>query len=219
MLELDFNDEEINTLRSKNIQIIECEQNSEQWFQARIGRITASNMHTLMGNGKTRDGILLNKAAEIITGNIDQTQSFSNDQTQRGHELEQEAINAYAEKNKTEVKQVGFVVLDDFVGVSPDGLIGEHGLVEIKCPNNKNYLDQIISDKRSISQQYITQMQMQMYVCERQWCDYTIYNPNFENSLHTIRLNRDENYINHIKQEIERAKKQIAGYLKRYASA
>ena len=212
MLELEFDEvvTDKKEIETQGFKIYDCEQNSSEWYECRLRKITASNMKTLMGNGITRDNILLSKASEIITGVYDESERFTNKDIKRGNDLEIFAKEKYEELNNINVRTVGFVELDKFVGVSPDGLVGDDGLIEIKCPNNKNYIKQVIHGKESISNIYITQMQMQMYVTNRKWCDYVIYNQDFiENDITVFRIGRDEEHIEEIKAEIERAKKDI----------
>jgi len=88
------------------------------------------------------------------------------------------------------VEEVTFVKQDEFIGCSPDGLVGEDGLIEIKCPNNKNYF-LIMLDPKNIDTKYLWQMQMQMLVTGRKWCDYMAYNPNFEKHFTIYRFEAD----------------------------
>ncbi len=217
MLELNYSDLKEylppDLVKNKNYKIHNCDQNSDEWHQIRCGRITASNMQILMGDGNTRESIIQSKAAEVITGVLDTSDTFTSKDTARGHELEDNARIRYCEVFGVDVETVGFVELDEFVGVSPDGLVNKDGLVEIKCPKNKNYLKQIANGSIELLELYKTQMQMQMWVCERDWCDYVIYNSNFEHDIFKWRFYRDDLHIERIKQAVERSKEDIKKYI------
>lgn len=141
MLELNYSDLEEYLppylVKKPKYKIHNCEQNSDEWHQIRCGRITASNMQILMGDGDTRESIIQSKAAEVITGVLDTSDTFTSKDTARGHELEDEARMRYCEVFGIEVETVGFIELDEFVGVSPDGLANKDGLFEAKCPKIK----------------------------------------------------------------------------------
>ena len=201
------------------MKIINCDQGTDEWFAARLGVITASNFHTLMGKGITRDNILLDKAAEILTGVVCQYSMLNSKDIQRGHDLEPDARSAYELLSGNTVNEIGFASLDAYVGASPDGLIGDDGLIEIKCPRQKGFLEVVIGGAKKIKQIYRTQIQFQLYVLERQWCDFCVYCEEFDNPIHIIRVERNNEEIEKIKTEIERAKKDIFDILNKYNQA
>lgn len=194
----------------------ELKQGTEEWKAVRLGKFTASDFHHLLieiidtrklfdeRENKPRKSsnlverkktlsagnrILLRKASERITGNISDSE-INSIHIDRGNQGEKLAIEAYAITNMCEVTKVGFIELSEFVGCSPDGLVGEDGGVEIKCPDNHGYLDAVNSNY--INPEHKTQMQFCMYVTGRKWWDYVLYNDNFSKSLHVERVVRDE---------------------------
>jgi len=190
-------------------------QKSDEWYKLRMGKITASNIFLLRGYSKTRDDIIRTKASEILTGNYIPLKINSVD-IERGTSLENDAIKKYSDKYNINTKDVGFVELDSFVGVSPDCFSDDNGLAEFKCPRDKNYLNIVVNGENAISKLYLYQMQMQMWVCDKQWCDYVIYNPNFNKDIYKIRIYRHEEIITAIKETIERAKSDIAYCIKEF---
>ena len=190
-------------------------QKSDEWFKLRMGKITASNVFLLRGNSKTRDDVIRTKAAEIITGNYIPIKINSID-IERGNILEYEAIQKYSDKYDINTKEVGFVELDSFIGVSPDCFANDDGLAEFKCPRDKNYINVVVHGVNAISKLYLYQMNMQMFVCDKQWCDYVVYNPNFTQDIFKIRIYRDEKIIEDINETIERAKLDIAYCIKEF---
>ena len=129
-------------------------------------------------------------------------ENYINADMQRGIDLEPEARLEFEFYTDLDVQEVGFIEYNDFIGVSPDGLIGDDGLIEIKCPNDSIYFKLLLND--NIKPEYIAQMQMQMYVTDRQYCYFVSYNPNFEKSLYIKKINRDEEMIDKLKKGLER---------------
>ena len=172
----------------------DIEQRSPEWYAIRLGRLTGSDFHTFLGNSETKKNKLLQKACEKITGKAEDEHYVSSDM-QRGIDLEDEAVFLYEMQTGNEVKKVGFIELDEYVGCSPDGLVGEDGMIECKAPKDSVFVKQVIEDK--IKPEYYTQIQYNLYVSGRKWCDYVAYNKNFE--LFIKRFKRDEAYIEKIK--------------------
>ena len=167
------------------------EQGTKEWKQLRELKFTASHASTIMANGKGLQTLVKKMLAEYYSsGEYEEYSSeYKNSQMQRGNDFEDKARMIYELETGEKVKQVTFVELNKFVGASPDGLVGEHGLIEIKNHNDEVFL-QLVLDKK-IDKKYIDQMQMQMYVTGRQWCDYFGFNPNFNPSFVKIRVFRD----------------------------
>ena len=164
------------------------EQGTEEWFKVRLGKFTASNAQAIASNGAGLDTLIFEKVAEIMTGKM--KESYTNTDIERGNELEKMARNSYELETGIIVKQVGFVEKDGFVGCSPDGFIAEDGLQEIKCKNDANFARFLYDGK--IDTEHIWQMQMQLFVTERQWVDYVLYNPNFPKPIIITKVVRDE---------------------------
>jgi len=188
--------------------IYNINQSTEEWQALRIGKFTASNFHIFLGNSQTRTNEIYKKAAERLTGKKCDQDNFRNGHTERGHELEDLAREAYTFETGNEVEQVGFVELDDFVGCSPDGLINSKGLIEIKCLDNHGFIK--AKNKDYIAPIHKTQIQFCLMVTNREYLDYVIFNPNFGDKGLIIRtVERDEEYIDKIKDALEKAKNEV----------
>lgn len=174
------------------MKIYYMEQNTPAWYEIKKLKFTASNASTILAMGagvKTLIGEML--ADYYSSGNYEEfSAKFQNKQMQRGKEFEDKARMVYELETGNRVEQVGFVELDDYIGCSPDGLVGEDGLIEIKNPSDKIFIEQMENGK--IKKEYIDQMQFQMFVTNRKWCDYFAFNPNFTPSYIKVRVNRDE---------------------------
>lgn len=198
------------------MQTHDIEQGTKEWFELRYGRLTASDFHIFMGNSSTRINLIWKKAAERITGVASDACKFSNFHIERGNEQEPIARNMYEVLTTNEVQETGFIALDDTVGCSPDGLINDDGLIEIKCKDTHTHLKACV--KNYIEPTHKTQMQFSMYVTGRKWCDYVLYNEHFNNPLHVIRVNRDNEYIKEIAKQINRANNEINEIIKQAES-
>lgn len=187
--------------------IIDCVQNSEEWFQARLGKVTASCFSDVLNKGAGRKTYMLRLAAERLTGLPQST--YSNSAMEWGQETEAEARAYYEQINSIVVPQVGFVELDDWIGCSPDGLVDRDGLLELKCPNSTTHLQTILDDK--MQTKYKPQVQGQMWVCDRKWCDYVSFDPRMEDRpFFCKRIERDDDYI----ADLEKAVNQFVDQLK-----
>lgn len=176
------------------------EQRTDEWYSIRKGKMTASNAETIIDNGKGLETYIYNLMAEYYSSA--EKENYINADMQRGIDLEPEARLEFEFYTGLDVQEVGFVEYNDFIGVSPDGLVGDDGLIEIKCPNDSIYFKLLLSN--NIKPEYIAQMQMQMYVTDRQYCYFVSYNPNFEKSLYIKKINRDEEMIDKLKKGLER---------------
>lgn len=187
----------------------ELKQGTPEWLAVRIGKLTASDAQAIASNGKGLETLVFEKVAEIMTGKP--KDSYTSTDMERGNELEAMARNAYELETGRLVKQVGFIELDERVGCSPDGMVEEDGLAEIKCKNDSNFVRFIFDNKIDPAHEW--QMQYQMWVTGRKWVDYVLFNPNFKNPIIITRVMRDEAKIAKIEIGVESAKKQIAGTL------
>lgn len=181
------------------MQTFECEQNSEEWLRARMGIPTASAFAQLLakGEGKTRRTYMLKLAGEIITGRP--MESFSNEHTERGHEMEDEARDLYAFTTGAELRRVGFI-RNGRAGCSPDSLIGDKGGLEIKTKLPHLLIDAIL--KGEVPSEHVAQVQGSMWVAEREWWDVVIYYRDVP--LFKKRAYRDEPYIQRLATEVDR---------------
>lgn len=186
--------------------ITEIEQGSEEWLALRAGKVTASRFSDVMAKGrggapsKTRDSYMKQLAAEILTGQPEEM--YSNKYMEWGNECEPQARSMYEFNHDREVNQVAFIEHNDFVGVSPDGLIGSDGLIEIKCPKTTTQIDYYLSGK--FPSKYEAQVQGQLMVSNREWCDFVSFDPriNGSASYFEVRVYRDEKYIAELDNQI-----------------
>ena len=184
------------------MQVIDCIQGSDEWFAARLGKVSASNFGKVMagGAGKTRKSYMMKLVAERLTG--ERQAGFSNENMENGIEREAEAREYYEALNRVTVEQVGFIELNDDVGASPDGLIGDDGGIEIKCPLAATHIETILAKK--VPTVYIPQIQGNMWVSERDYWDFVSYHPFVEGyHLWQMRVKRDEEYIKNLAAKVE----------------
>ena len=179
------------------VEVIDCEQGSPEWFQARLGLPTASKFHTVMASGrggaesKTRLDYMCDLAGEIITGNP--TESYTNQFMERGKEQEADARKLYSFQHDAELTQVGFV-RNGTKGCSPDSLIGTNGALEIKTTLARLLIK--IMMRGDYPPEHKAQCQGTLWVTEREWIDIAIYCPKMP--LFVERIHRDEAYIKQI---------------------
>jgi putative phage-type endonuclease len=156
------------------------EQRTDEWYQARLGCVTASRTADILA--KTKSGYSTSRAnymadliVERLTGKS--PEGFTSSAMQWGTETEPQARMAYEIITGNQVTETGFVLhpqIEGF-GASPDGLVGENGLVEIKCPNTNTHINTLLDEK--ISHKYVIQMHVQMLCTQRDWCDFVSFDP------------------------------------------
>lgn len=166
------------------------QQGTEEWFAIRKGKMTASSACEIGNAGKGLDTYINKLMAEFYSSG--ERESFSNADTKRGIELEAQARDLYELRTMSEVSQVGFIENDEYSGCSLDGLVDEDGLIEIKCPKDEVYFKYLLNGEKEIDSKYIWQMQMQMMISNRKWCDFLAYNPNYKPTMFTKRIFADE---------------------------
>jgi len=186
------------------------EQGSDEWHKVRLGIPTASEFDKILtGTGKpsTQANAYINKLlAEVITGKPVSTFQKT-DAMERGNELEQEAADYYSMLNDVELEKTGFCTDDaGLYGCSPDRLIGEEGLLEIKCPLAHTHVEYLLSGKMDTG--YIPQVQGQLLVTGRKWCDFMSYHPDMPPMI--VRIERNEQYISSLQQELIDVARKIA---------
>jgi len=179
----------------------EIEQRTAEWLALRCGKVTASKIADLMartqkGWGASRANYAAQLVCERLTGTVEQ--SYTNAAMQWGNDWEAAAREAYGLKVGEFVAEVGFVEHPDaFIaaGASPDGLVGDDGLVEIKCPNSATHIATLRGEP--IPDKYIKQMQWQMACTDRQWCDFASFDPRLPDAmqLHIQRVPRNDALI------------------------
>lgn len=159
-------------------------QRSEEWFELRKGKLTASNAQAITTNGKGLETYIYQLLAEKYSNN---RENYTNPDIERGVELEDQARMTY-EIEREAVRQVGFIEMDELVGCSPDGLVGEDGGLEIKCVNDANFFKLLVNGEKAVESKYIWQCQMCMLVSQRKFWDLAFYNPNFDKNLLVFRI-------------------------------
>ena len=189
-------------------------QGTPEWFSIRKGKVTASHAQAIGNNGKGLETYILEIMAEYLSSG--EKEQYSNNHTERGNELEPTARSMYELENDCEVEQIGFCELNEFVGCSPDGLVGEDGMIEIKCPDDKTYFNILMNEK--IDSGYEWQCQMNMLILKRKWCDLIFYNPNFEKSMKVFRLVPDKMKQQALMKGFVIAEKRIKDLKKKYKS-
>jgi putative phage-type endonuclease len=189
------------------MRIIDVPQGSEEWRMARLGKVGASMVadataRTKTGWGASRANMAARLVAERLTGNLSET--FTNDAMRWGTEKEPDARSFYSFVQGVEVTQVGLVLHPtiEMAVASPDGLVGEDGLVEIKCPNTATHIETLMSGNHD--PRYMKQMQWQMACTGRQWVDWVSYDPRMpdEMRLFVRRVERDNAIIAELEQHI-----------------
>jgi len=174
------------------------EQGTPEWHALRCGKVTASRVADIMRSGKgnapsaSRARYMGELAAERLTGVAQKT--FKSADMQWGNDTEDQARSVFAFERGLNVETIAFVEHStiEMSGASPDGIIGDDGLVEFKCPASHTHISTLLSDK--INPDYVRQMQWQMACPGRQWCDFASYDPRMpaEMSLYVTRFYRDD---------------------------
>lgn len=187
------------------LEIFDCDQGSEAWFECRRGLPTASKFATVMakGEGKTRSEYMRTLAGEILTG--EPAEQFSNAHTERGNAMEDEARETYAFINGVELTRVGFI-RNGNRGASPDSLIGANGGLEIKTALPKIQIDRLERDR--LPPEHKAQVHGNIWLAEREWWDFCSYWPKLP--VLTVRVYRDEEYIKTLSGEIDRFNDELA---------
>ena len=184
------------------------EQRTDEWFAARIGKVTASRVadviaKTKSGYGASRANYLADLVVERLTGQ--KTQGFSNAAMEWGTEQEPHARAAYSAKTGILVEEVGFIDHPTVAmsGASPDGF-AEEGLIEVKCPNTATHLEYVLAELPPLK--YFTQMQWQMACTGRPWCDFVSFDPRLPERLQLliVRVPRDDVYIAMLEAEVKK---------------
>ena len=187
----------------------EIEQRTDEWFAARLGKVTASKVADVMARTKSgysasRENYMAQLVVEQITGT--RQESFTNSAMQWGTDQEPFARGAYEAATGNMVEEVGFVNHPTIAmaGASPDGLIGDDGCVEIKCPNTATHIETLLS--QSVPSKYNTQMQYQLACTGRSWCDFVSFDNRLPQELQLFvkRVPRDNMYIKLMEDEIVR---------------
>lgn len=184
-----------------NNQFHNVEHNTEAWDKLRLGRFTASIFKDLF-MGKQTAGYkkaIYAPVYERLTG--EKPNDFQSDYMERGHEIEPVAAIHYAELKGVELQPGGFWTVGDWIGASPDRLVGDDGLLEIKSPAWNTMFDYLL--KQSLPNIYHWQVVGQLYVTGREWCDFIAYHPKLKPLI--IRIERDDREIAKLKEVLDEA--------------
>jgi putative phage-type endonuclease len=179
----------------------------EAWLQARCGKVGASMIHAIMARTKSgysasRDNYMSDLLIERLTGRP--TETYQSEAMLHGINTEPQAKAFYELETGNQVVNVGFMLHPEITeaGASPDGLIGDDGLIEVKCKNTANHIDFLLNEK--IEQKHIYQMQWQMEVTGRKWCDFVSFDNRLPERLQMkiVRVERNDSLIAEIKDEV-----------------
>ena len=182
------------------------EQRTDDWFTARLGKVTASRVADVVAKTKTgysssRENYMADLIVERLTGQ--KASTFTNAAMERGVEQEPHARAAYSAATGELVEEVGFIdhPAIPMSGASPDGLVAD-GLVEFKCPNTSTHLDTLLAD--DVPAKYVTQMQWQMACTGRPWCDFVSFDDRLPAHLQMFvkRVQRDDKRIAELEAEV-----------------
>jgi putative phage-type endonuclease len=182
-------------------------QGSPEWFAVRLGKVTASRVadvtrRTKTGFSTSRANYMAELIAERLTGET--APAFTNAAMQWGTDKEPDAKAAYEFRTDAEIAPVGFVIHPEIPdsGASPDGYVGNDGMVEVKCPNTATHLETLLG--QPIDGDYIKQMQWQMACSGRQWCDFVSFDPRMPEALrlHRQRVERDDKVIADLEKDV-----------------
>jgi len=194
-------------------------QGTPEWLELRAGRFTASRIVDVMAKTKkgasaSRKNYLAELLVERMTGQP--TRGFISPAMQWGTDNEPEARAMYELKTGLEVVEVGLVIHDDydFMASSPDGLIGDDGGVEIKCPNTATHIETLRA--RKVPTKYYAQIQWNMHCTGRTWWDFVSYDPRLINprlTMYTERVDRDNAWIDDAVAEVIEAEADLVALI------
>jgi hypothetical protein len=198
------------------MRISEATQGSEEWFETRLGRPTASNFGKLITpTGKpsaSAQGYIDELIAQSITGVVEDF--FKSEAMQRGNEFEPMAKAFYEFTYDVEVKEVGLCLHDDYeCGASPDGLVGDDGGLELKCPLAHTHISYLRNG--CIPAKYIPQVQGCLWITGREWWDFMSYHPAMDDLI--VRVYRDEAYIKKLADQVIKAVETIETESKKWS--
>ncbi len=197
------------------MQIVDVEQGTPEWHELRDLRISASHAQTIQANGKGLDTYAKEKVCKYFSSGEDE--GFTNKAMEHGIKQEPVAVTLYEFETGFTCHKIGYVIHSDYVGCSPDRGVNKDGLVEVKCPSDKVYFQYLLDGK--IDPKYLHQMQMQMLICQRSWCDYVVYNPNFEKQLIVKRVSPDDKLFAKLHKGFETGTRLIGEYIEQAQNA
>jgi len=182
----------------KTGKLIDCKQGSDQWLQERLGMATSSEFDKATASGragnpsKTKFDYLCALLSERTTGNL--VEKYHNKYMQWGTDNEPAARSMYEFDTGSEVTEIGFVKTGDNIGASVDGIVSDDGMIEIKCKTSQNHIACILKNK--CPSQHMKQIQGQLWILGREWCDFVSFDPrNPFRDILIVRVQRDEEFI------------------------
>lgn len=195
------------------VKISNAVQGSEEWLQARLGKATASRFNDILattrsGYSTSRRNYAAELAIEILTGQ--RNDFYKSSAMEWGTDTEPVARLQYTLETGNDVEETGFWEHEILpCGASPDGLVNTDGLIEIKCPNTATHMETLMSKK--VPRQYIAQVQGQLWMTDRKWCDFVSFDPRIpENAqMIIIRVARDDVFIRNLQFELENFLKEV----------
>lgn len=210
--------------------IVNCKQGSKEWLEARSGAITASmfkDVRKRLTTGKNKgnypkkaDDYAFHLACERLNGSLLEDDQFTTWQMKRGNELEEDARIAHESERGIFVEQCGFVLTEDKkFGCSLDGLIDDDGSSEYKCFTAPSSIKPILLEK-DLSE-IMDQMQGGMWITNRSYCDFGLYCPQLKNIGHEltlVRVERDEEYIQGLQEDLMTFDKHVEMYVEKLSS-
>ena len=179
-------------------------QGTAEWFNDRLGKVTASKIADVMMKPSTAgfQNYRAQLVCERLTGTP--TETFKSAAMEHGTETEPQARAVYTMREGFDVSEVGFIPHPTIAmsGASPDGLAGDKGLVEIKCPQPPEHIRILTGGQ--IKRNYVLQMQWQMACTGREWCDFVSFNPAlpFEMQMHCQRVTADHELQDEISKSV-----------------
>lgn len=187
------------------------EQRTEEWFQDRLGKVTASRISDVMMKPTTAG--YQNYRAQLVCERLTgvPTETFQSAAMLHGTETEPQARALYEMETGLDVSEVGFIPHPtlEMSGASPDGVVGQDGLVEIKCPQPAEHIRVLTGG--AIKTQYVLQMQWQMACIGREWCDFVSFSPALpsEMQLFRQRVDRDAEKVEEITEAVTKFLSQV----------
>lgn len=194
----------------------EIPQRSEMWFRIRANKMTASNADRILANGNGLKTYCYELVTEFLSENI--PEQLQNENILRGVMLEEQAAIYCSMLTNMDWQEIGFVEVNDYTGCSPDRVIMENGkitkILEIKCPNDKNFLELLLSEE--IPSKYVAQMQFQMMCCETPSCIYFAYNTNIYPYYFMREIKADKDMQSRLQIGLNRGRELIKNLMKEY---
>ena len=196
------------------------EQRTEEWFRARAGKVTASRVadiiaKTKSGYSTSRDNYMAELICQRLTGTVGE--SYQNAAMAWGTNTEPLARAAYVSATGISVEEIGFVPHPTIenAGASPDGLVEDKGLVEIKCPITNTHMNTLL--EQEVPTKYYVQMQWQMACTGREWCDFVSFDPRMPENmqLYIHRIERDDKMIANLEAEVSKFLSEMANKIER----